>query len=746
MKFTEGLARRWCAALAGSALLTIAAPAAFAQSAGKSPMNSAPASDYPDGSRLNYLYQQHADAPVMPGVRAGAEAMEVGAAAARELQSRLPEGFTLAPAQSVHVMSRAPKVATDKESLANLETGPGKVVTLARMRYHGVPLAPGSDYLSIASDDGRVLLTRQRNVPSSVDAATPTVTPAAAANMATSAARSRAGRLRLTADAPVLEVWVDSAAQGHLAWNVRVTASSMITPVAMRYWIAATGTPRVLASENEVYHTHHGQATGTVWNSTELATSNVTSNRGLSSMSVSRSTDAVTALTGPDGRYSYTTGGGNATISGALSGTNSVIANLGGAVMTAAGTGTTAPDVNLHFGAASEFEIAQTSGFYWTNVAHDLAASILLPTDLPNLPTNVNVNGSCNAFWNGSSISFFRAGGGCPNMAYSDVVFHEYGHGVDARKGNILDGGYSEGFGDALAVLGTRQSCVGRDFFGAGTCLRDASAVILWPPAPGEGVHARGRRYAGFVWELTQQLRNTYSEEEAFRLATELVLASAAANPASIPDAVFLSFVADDTDGNLATCSPHFAELAAAADSRAIPRPPNCAALGGGSPGSSNHFPWTQFKKVSSNSNILTVTLHLAEPMEVHLSANTSARSTKGKLPRTFTTGLWDQPAVNVMWTNSLRDVTILKKNTWVNFSTMIGVQMPAGDHTFFWKIWTSGGELEFDSGTLLAEAFIPSPARRRAMAMAADGSRDAKDLETTTIDAKNKRSVEPAK
>ena len=129
---------------------------------------------------------------------------------------------------------------------------------------------------------------------------------------------------------------------------------------------------------------------------------------------------------------------------------------------------------------------------YWTNFAQDLARDILAPADLPALPTRININNSCNAFWNGSSINFFKAGGQCPNTAYSDVVLHEYGHGVDHRKGGIIDGGYSEGFGDAMAILGTRQPCLGRDFLGAGTCLRPATDVITWPPAPGEGCMRSG--------------------------------------------------------------------------------------------------------------------------------------------------------------------------------------------------------------------------------------------------------------
>ena len=166
-----------------------------------------------------------------------------------------------------------------------------------------------------------------------------------------------------------------------------------------------------------------------------------------------------------------------------------------------------------------------------------------------------------------------------PNTAYSDIVLHEYGHALDDEQGGIIDGGYSEGFGDALALLATRQACVGRDFFGAGSCLRDASDVVTWPPASSQ-VHQVGRIYASFVQELVEQLSRNLSEDEAFAVATDLVLAADAGNPADIPDAVRLMFLADDDDGNPATCSPHFVELTSAATARRIPRPP-----GGNAPG-----------------------------------------------------------------------------------------------------------------------------------------------------------------
>ena len=71
-------------------------------------------------------------------------------------------------------------------------------------------------------------------------------------------------------------------------------------------------------------------------------------------------------------------------------------------------------------------------------------------------------------------------------MAYHSVVAHEYGHGINEHRGRggIANGGYSEGFGDAMSILLLRKSCVGEDFFSAGTCLRDAKDLIMWPPVP----------------------------------------------------------------------------------------------------------------------------------------------------------------------------------------------------------------------------------------------------------------------
>ncbi|HET6468327.1 MAG TPA: hypothetical protein VFG43_08120 [Geminicoccaceae bacterium] len=436
------------------------------------------------------------------------------------------------------------------------------------LEFEGVPVAKYSDVMSVIDGNGELLYVRKRNLPEEVDATTPTVPPEAAVAAALADAGEALGE-NPEQGTPELEIWVERDLDGRLAWTFTLTSPSLVEPAARQYWVAAVGEPVVLHWESLIHHTHQGHVTATIWEASPLG---ATGSRPIPLMRIQRSTGGD-AVTNSDGLYSFTTGSGSAVLQSNLAGPHAVVQNQAGATMSASRTGTPASAIDLNFGAGGEFELAQTSAFYWTNVAHELATSILLGTDLPALPTRVNIADSCNAFWNGSSINFFRAGGSCPNTAYSDVVLHEYGHGVDARKGGILDGGYSEGFGDALAVIATRQPCLGRDFLGAGTCLRRASDVITWPPAGGEGVHAIGRRYAGFTWELITQLRKRYSDDESFAVAAELVLAAAAANPSNIPDAVRLSFIADDDDGNLTNGSPHFAELAAAADSRNIPRP-----------------------------------------------------------------------------------------------------------------------------------------------------------------------------
>ncbi len=119
-------------------------------------------------------------------------------------------------------------------------------------------------------------------------------------------------------------------------------------------------------------------------------------------------------------------------------------------------------------GGAGNDRAARTQ--YWNVTQIKLKALTYMPTNnwLSNqLTDNVNLNQTCNAYWNGSSLNFFRSGGGCQNTGeIPGISLHEWGHGMDSNDGKApADKGTGETYGDFSAVLQTHQSCVGGGFF-----------------------------------------------------------------------------------------------------------------------------------------------------------------------------------------------------------------------------------------------------------------------------------------
>jgi trimeric autotransporter adhesin len=84
------------------------------------------------------------------------------------------------------------------------------------------------------------------------------------------------------------------------------------------------------------------------------------------------------------------------------------------------------------------------------------------------LNANVNLNQTCNAYWDGTSLNFFKSGGGCPNSGeLIGLGLHEYGHGLDANDGNgpSPDAATGESYGDFTYALQIHDSCVGTGYF-----------------------------------------------------------------------------------------------------------------------------------------------------------------------------------------------------------------------------------------------------------------------------------------
>jgi hypothetical protein len=86
------------------------------------------------------------------------------------------------------------------------------------------------------------------------------------------------------------------------------------------------------------------------------------------------------------------------------------------------------------------------------------------------LTARVNLNQTCNAYWDGTQVNFFKSGGGCGNTGeLPGVSLHEYGHGLDQNdgSGSQVDYGSGESYGDLTASLELRISCIGPGFLGS---------------------------------------------------------------------------------------------------------------------------------------------------------------------------------------------------------------------------------------------------------------------------------------
>jgi hypothetical protein len=82
---------------------------------------------------------------------------------------------------------------------------------------------------------------------------------------------------------------------------------------------------------------------------------------------------------------------------------------------------------------------------------------------------NVNLASSCNANWSGSVVNMYGAGSNCNNTGENaDILVHEWGHGYDQNDGGGMDRP-SEAYSDIVAILTSRDSCMGRGTYNDGS-------------------------------------------------------------------------------------------------------------------------------------------------------------------------------------------------------------------------------------------------------------------------------------
>ena len=211
----------------------------------------------------------------------------------------------------------------------------------------------------------------------------------------------------------------------------------------------------------------------------------------------------------------------------------------------------------------------------------------------------MNINQTCNAFWGGGTVNFYRSGGGCFNTGEIAGVFdHEWGHGLDDNDAvPTIASPSGEGIADIYTALRLNDSCIGRNFratvctgFGDPclTCtgVRDIDYEkrqsgnphdYSWSNANcGGSVHCVGGVYAEGVWSLWKRylqsapynMDNNTAHEVVNRLTfigagnTGTWFSGGPPNGGCAGSSGYMNYLAaDDDNGNLNDGTPHMTAI-----------------------------------------------------------------------------------------------------------------------------------------------------------------------------------------
>lgn len=229
---------------------------------------------------------------------------------------------------------------------------------------------------------------------------------------------------------------------------------------------------------------------------------------------------------------------------------------------------------------------AQTNAYIQANVIHDLvlaqnpAYPVISGQSGANAFTiNTNLASTCNAFYDGASINFYQAGGGCSNTSFSTVVHHEYGHHV-VQSGGSGQGGYGEGMGDCMGILTVDESITGFGF--QNNCaagIRDANNTCQYSAGScsscGSEVHACGMLISGCVWDLRTNWAAAYPGDYRQRLAS-IVINSVPLHSGSstINNDITIDYLTlDDDNADITDGTPNYTTIADAFNQHGLTAP-----------------------------------------------------------------------------------------------------------------------------------------------------------------------------
>ena len=189
-----------------------------------------------------------------------------------------------------------------------------------------------------------------------------------------------------------------------------------------------------------------------------------------------------------------------------------------------------------------------------------------------SMTTNIDVEGECNAFYDGISVNFYDTGGGCnPTSLIADVVWHEYGHGINDYYYNSLGAGFNngamnEGYADFWAMSLGDIAEIGKGFYTDnedGIRKYDAEPKVYPEDLVGE-VHADGEIICGAWYDTHLLMGGDWDATMALFIDAYPGLQATVQNGnegQAYTDVLIDVLQADDDDGDLSNGTPNAAAI-----------------------------------------------------------------------------------------------------------------------------------------------------------------------------------------
>ncbi len=269
---------------------------------------------------------------------------------------------------------------------------------------------------------------------------------------------------------------------------------------------------------------------------------------------------------------------GSVSINSLIRGQYFVVNNQAGAGGSVTVTGTSGEPVEVMHNEAntSATNRAEVNVYICANTVRDftLAQNPAYPTiaNQTQFPANTNIADTCNAFYNGSSINFYQAGGGCTNTGNSTVVFHEYGHHL-INSGGSGQGAYGEGMSDTVAVAITDSPFLGLGFqSNCSTPLRNADNNIQYPCST--PIHSCGRVMSGCAWSTRQCLVDAGVEGYRDLIGSWVINSILLHNGTEITPQITIDWLTlDDNNDDITDGTPHYDCIDAGFSAHNMPAP-----------------------------------------------------------------------------------------------------------------------------------------------------------------------------